>query len=64
MIRVSLAMVKQAAGYRNDVRSNATSPHGMSLLPTAIPPEIVKSRAKAADEILALGDGILLVQAK
>ena len=49
MIRVSLAMVKQAAGYRSDVRSNATRPGGMSLLPSATPPEIVKARARAAD---------------
>jgi leucyl aminopeptidase len=54
MIRVSLAMVKQAARYRNDVRSNATSPRGIALLPTANPPEIVKSRARGADALDAL----------
>ena len=54
MIRVSLAMVKQAARYRNDVRSNATSPRGIALLPTATLPEIVKTRARAADASDAL----------
>jgi leucyl aminopeptidase len=36
------------------VRSNAKSPRGLSLLPTATPPEIVKTRAKAADALDAL----------
>jgi leucyl aminopeptidase len=36
------------------VRSKATSPRGMSLLPTATPPEIVKTRARAADALDAL----------
>ena len=48
MIRVSLAMVKQAAGDRISVRLNTTKARGMSLLPTATPPEIVKSRARTA----------------
>jgi leucyl aminopeptidase len=36
------------------VRSKATSPRGMSLLPTATPPEIVKTRVRAADALDAL----------
>ena len=36
------------------MRSKATSPRGMSLLPSATPPEIVKTRAKAADALDAL----------
>lgn len=36
------------------MRSKATSPRGMSLLPSATPPEIVKIRAKAADALDAL----------
>ena len=48
MIRVSLAMVKQAASDRTSVRLNTTKTRGMSLLPSATPPEIVKSRARTA----------------
>ena len=33
------------------MRSNATSPRGMSLLPTTAPPHIVKSRTRAADAL-------------
>jgi leucyl aminopeptidase len=33
------------------VRSKATSPRGMSLLPTTAPPHIVKSRTRAADAL-------------
>ncbi len=36
------------------MRSKATSPRGMSLLPTATPPEIVKTRARVADALDAL----------
>jgi leucyl aminopeptidase len=36
------------------VRSNATGPRGIALLPTATPPEIVKSRARGADALDAL----------
>jgi leucyl aminopeptidase len=36
------------------VRSNATGPRGIALLPTATPPEIVKTRARAADASDAL----------
>jgi leucyl aminopeptidase len=36
------------------VRSNAKSPRGLSLLPTATPPEVVKTRSKAADTLDAL----------
>lgn len=36
------------------MRSNATGPRGLALLPTATPPEIVKTRAKAADASDAL----------
>jgi leucyl aminopeptidase len=36
------------------VRSNAKSLRGLSLLPTATPPEVVKTRAKAADALDAL----------
>ena len=36
------------------MRSTATSPRGMSLLPSATPPEIVKTRTKAADALDAL----------
>jgi leucyl aminopeptidase len=39
------------------VRSSAKSPRGLSLLPTATPPEIVKTRAKAADAL----DAILVI---
>jgi leucyl aminopeptidase len=48
MIRVSLAMVKQAAGDRTGVRSNTTKGRGLALLPSATPPQIVKSRARTA----------------
>ena len=51
MIRVSLAMVKQAASDRTSVRLNTTKTRGMSLLPSATPPEIVKSRARTADAL-------------
>ena len=36
------------------MRSNATSPRGIALLPTAAPPEIVKTRARAVDASDAL----------
>ena len=36
------------------MRSNATGPRGIALLPTATPPEIVKARARAADASDAL----------
>ena len=36
------------------MRSNATGPRGIALLPTATPPEIVKTRARAADASDAL----------
>lgn len=36
------------------MRSKGTSPRGMSLLPTTAPPDIVKSRTRAADALDAL----------
>ena len=36
------------------MRSNATAPRGIALLPTAAPPEIVKTRARTADASDAL----------
>jgi leucyl aminopeptidase len=41
------------------VRSNATGPRGIALLPTAAPPEIVKTRARAADA----SDALLVIAA-
>src|SRR5581483_8175473 len=52
-------MVKQAAYPTGaEVSSKASSPRGMSLLPTTTPPDIVKSRTRTADAL-----DVLLVMA-
>src|SRR5215472_5867475 len=54
MIRVSLAMVKQAPVTGQVRKLITTRSRGMSLLPRATPPEIVKSRARTAGALDAL----------